>query len=68
MDKYVYLSDLQVACVLRSIESDVHACQVIREVAGEEIAYKAEGHWYSKSPTTGKWLLAKDNFVSNFQQ
>jgi len=54
--------------VLRSIESDVHACQVIKEVAGEEIAYRAEGQLYSKSPTTGKWQTGKDNFACNIQQ
>jgi len=68
MDRQVDLSNLQVTCVLRSIESDVHACQVIKEVAGEEIAYRAEGQLYSKSPTTGKWQTGKDNFACNIQQ
>lgn len=68
MDRQVDLSDLQVTRVLRSIESDVHACQVIKEVAGEEIAYRAEGQLYSKSPTTGKWQTGRDSFANNIQQ
>ena len=68
MDGIVDLSQLQVTCMCAPIDSDLHACYIIKEVAGGEIAYKAEGQWYSKSPTTGKWQTGKENFASTIQQ
>ena len=68
MDRQVDLSDLQVTCVLRPIISDVHAGEVIKEVAGGEIVYRCEGQYYSKSLTTGKWQTGKENMACNIQQ
>jgi len=67
MEKRVDLSQLQTTCVLHSIDSDVHACQIIREATGGEIAYRAEEQTYSKCPKTGKWRTGKEYFKSIIQ-
>lgn len=67
MDTIVDLTGFDATRGIYPIESDVHACEIIQQVAGEPIAYRAEGHLFSKLPTTGKWQIGKDNFVSSIQ-
>ena len=67
MDQKADLTGLDATSKIYSIESDVHACEMIQQAAGEIIAYRAEGQLFSKSPTTGKWQTGRDNFTSNIQ-